>query len=111
MENLEYCEICGAEMAAFARGSYQGTECRQCGWGRVTEQPEAIRLDGADYTLHIPSCDSAFCEALRGFGATPEAAQNGIRITDKALAIRSIAKALQRKGIGYTVTPEFPYEI
>ena len=114
------CDKCGTEMRPLKEGYTVGMTCPRCGWGWVTTQMEAIDSDTSQYTLKIVPSPSKNLDAIRAISGI--CACNFIEaraILEKgyefppmnARETRKTAGILSEAGVGYRITPEFPYAI
>jgi len=114
------CDKCGTEMVYFIKGLSCGYKCPKCNWNLVTTYIPPIHLDKIQYSIKLfptenPSIDMIRVTA-RLFHCNDPASKKYLQfgtgsLTDKAEIIQSIARALSKAGISYSISPDFPYEI
>lgn len=113
------CLTCGTEMECKIEGHCLSWVCKNCGDGLATSYFEPIELDKTIYNLCIHPVETPSTDQLRcisqllscNFLQVKNKLHDQISISDTAEPIRTIALALQRKALSFTITPSFPYEI
>ena len=112
------CEKCNGEMVYFHEGSSCGWTCPNCDWGVVTSYLDPMELDEQLYTIKLPVIDAPKAEIIKYFSKTKGCnfiVGKAMLITGafidnlKAPEVKKIISELDRMGIGYDISPEFPY--
>lgn len=119
-DDIMRCDRCGAEMVYFQKDSTCGWMCPVCNWGVVTTYMPPIKLDTAKYTIKPAPVENPSLDMIRAasrifhcnYLQTKKYLQTGTWSScDLAINTQSIARALSKAGIPYSISPDFPYEI
>lgn len=119
-DDIMRCDRCGAEMVYFQKGLECGWKCPNCNWGVVTTYIPPIMLDTVKYMIKLPPVENPSLDMIRAasrvfhcnYLATKKYLQTGTWSScDLAESTQSIARALSKDGIPYSISPDFPYEI
>lgn len=117
-ENKYICPKCGTEMIAVYEKPALNLTCPKCGCKIATTKWEDIDLDDTDYEIVLKTSINYSMEQIKliskltgkNFIASKKLIENGgVLLTAKAIELRDIMKTLDEIGIGYLVSPEFPY--
>lgn len=120
MNEKVICEKCGAEMKSYQEGRTGGMLCPKCGWGWATTITSEIDVDETMYTVQISKPNTIVTNMIKLYAdlsgsnyvqAKKALEEGNAELSGLAVDIQNMLPQIRETGLGFTITPDYPYSI